>query len=69
MSLSGGDRSGTPREPGGWRSQRAGEKAAPGAPETLSQRMPAEKLPKSRKRPARKVTGTHQSSHRAENGA
>lgn len=40
-----------------------------GAPETLSQCMPAEKPPKSRKRPTRKVTGTHQSSHRAENGA
>ena len=57
--------------PRGCRSQCAGEeRVAPESSRDPQSVMPAEKLPTSRKRAARKVTGdTHPSSHRAENGA
>ena len=57
--------------PRGWKSQCAGEeRAAPESSRDPQSLMPAEKLPTSRKRTARNVTGdTHQSSHGAENGA
>lgn len=57
--------------PRGCRSQCAGEeRAAPESSRDPQSVMPAEKLPTSRKRAARKATGdTHLSSHGAENGA